>query len=272
MPADKSLPPEDVAEMARAMTPEISLDSWREWNIALCSRPVILGPLSGGRSNRSFLLDSDGSRMVLRLNGPDSLLPGAKRSSEIRIWKAASKQGLAPPLLHADRQNRFLVSTYIRNDLPTEPQHTGAYVDQALKLLDRCHQLEVDAPLIDYRSHLERYLQIIEKRQQTAGTDLIKQQEPMNATLTSLINSNPQTGLCHHDPVTANFVGSPERLYLVDWEYAAKGLLAMDYAAFATEWKLDNEIILARTHISGESLAAAKTLYQYLCELWEETG
>ena len=59
----------------------------------------------------------------------------------------------------------------------------------------------------------------------------------------------------------------PERLYLIDWEYAANGLQIMDYAALATEWQIDDATILAKTDFNPESLTKAKALYQYLCAL-----
>ena len=57
------------------MQPEQAIESWRRWASGLADRPVILGPLSGGRSNRSFLLASGAGKMVLRLHGPESALP-----------------------------------------------------------------------------------------------------------------------------------------------------------------------------------------------------
>ncbi len=87
--------------------------------------------LSGGRSNRSFLLNSDIGKLVLRINGTGSLLPGAGRDNEIRIWQEASKQGIAPPLVFVDSKNQYLVSTYIKNELPPQPQLNPACVDQA---------------------------------------------------------------------------------------------------------------------------------------------
>ena len=91
----------------------------------------------------------------------------------------------------------------------------------------------------------------------------------MRQLLEEILNSDALTGLCHHDPVVANFVGNMKELYLVDWEYAAHGLLVMDYAALATEWKLDNKVILERTGINRELLAMARDVYRYECQLWE---
>jgi len=252
------------------MQVENAINNWREWDAELCDRPEVLGPLSGGRSNRSFLLDSGGTKMVLRINGADAMIPGTDRSNETTIWKAASAKGIAPPLLHIDEQHRFLVSTYIENSLPTNPPHSNAFADQAFELLKSCHQLTVNAPTINYINHIEQYWQITKSNNKPTNPTLQEQREPMQNLVKEIINSNPQTGLCHHDPVIANFVGTNEKLYLIDWEYAAQGLSVMDYAALGTEWNLDNEMILERTNINPELLTMAKTLYKYLCNLWEE--
>ena len=259
-----------ILKTGKLLLPETAIDSWRHWGGGLSGRPAILGDLGGGLSNRSFLMGTNESRMVLRLNGSDSILPGADRHKETAIWHAASQQGIAAPLLYVDEQDRFLVSAYISNSLPSQAPFKDVFTDQAFDLLKRCHQLEVTAPTIDYGNHIDRYWQIIETREQVSNPDLLKQRTPMQTLLNTLINSNPPTGLCHHDPVVANFVGNPERLYLIDWEYAAHGMLVMDYAALAIEWQIDDSTVLAKTGIEQASLNTAKKIYRYLCKLWKE--
>ena len=226
--------------------------------------------LDGGLSNQSYLLQSDIGKLVLRINGTGSMLPGAKRSDEINIWKAADKQGIAPALIFVDPKYRYLVSKYINTKLPPKPQLNTTVVDQAFSLLESCHRLNVKASSINYLKHIEHYWQIIEAKNQPINPDLIKQRKPIQKTLDSLLKSKTPTGICHHDPVTANFVGTPDRLYLIDWEYAANGLQIMDYAALATEWQIDDATILKRAGFNKASLTKAKALYEYLCALWEE--
>ena len=252
------------------MQPDNALENWRQWSGNLDFRPVLAGALNGGRSNQSFLLDSNSGKLVLRINGTGSLLPGANRNDEINIWKAAAKQGIAPPLVFVDPENQYLVSTYINNRLPPQPQLHTAVIDQAFNLLESCHQLDVKASSINYASHIEHYWQIIEAKNQPINRDLRNQRKPIQQTLDSLLNSKTPTGICHHDPVKANFVGTPDRLYLIDWEYAANGLQIMDYAALATDWQIDDATILSRTGFNQTSLTQAKALYEYLCTLWEE--
>jgi thiamine kinase-like enzyme len=69
--------------------------------------------------------------------------------------------------------------------------------------------------------------------------------------------------------VVENFVGTPEHLYLLDWEYAALGMAGMDYAALAAEWNIGAETLANQTGLPPGLLAVSKELYRYLCDLWE---
>ena len=255
--------------MDKSLLPEQALANWQQWGVDLHSKPVLIGALNGGRSNQSYLLDSDIGKLVLRINAAGSLLPGASRDNEIKIWQAAGQKGIAPPVVFVQPGNQYQVSSHINSDLPTQPQLNQACVDQAFDLLNRCHKLEINAPTINYNDHINHYWQIIEAKNKTPSPTLVNQRKPMRLLLESLLTSNSPTSICHHDPVIANFVGTPNRLYLIDWEYAASGLQIMDYAALATEWQIEDAIVLERTKFESESLVQAKALYWYLCNLWE---
>jgi len=246
------------------------INDWQQWDVSPGSKPVILDSLSGGRSNRSFLLNSDNGKLVLRLNAADSLLPGATRNHESQIWRAASHQGITPALLHIDEQQRYLVSAYIHNDLPVETALRSSLHEHIFGLLKRCHQLQVETPHIDYAKHVESYWRNIENTGPLDNHALNEQREPMRILLETLIASKPEIGICHHDLVPENFVGTAERLYLIDWEYAASGFLVMDYAAIGIEWNIDDANIIRYTGIEQGLLVSAKMLYSYICDLWEE--
>jgi thiamine kinase-like enzyme len=252
------------------LRPETAIASWQQWHGDLLSRPEIVGQLVGGRSNRNYLLKSGDQKLVLRLNGSNSLLPGSNRRSEMKIWQAASSAGIAPTLLYFDDRQGILVSTYIENSLPPEPESSQSIVDLAFTLLKRCHQLDVDAHCLDLSEHIQQYWRLVEAKGGPADLTLLKQRKPMQDLLELLTSTGTKTGLCHHDPIVANFVGGSDRLYLVDWEYASKGLLVMDYAALAIEWSIDDELVIARSGVNPELLTKAKNLYTYLCKLWEQ--
>lgn len=251
------------------LKPEAALDSWREWDASLDTRPVVIGPLGGGRSNRSFLLESGGQKMVLRINATDELLPGHGRASETRAWQAASAAGIAPTLLYSEPDGMFLVSSYIENTLPQQPVNDVNLAHKAFAVLQACHRLEINVPAIDYVAHIDAYWQIIKDRGLSTEPALQAERDPMRRILDELLNSDPVTVLCHHDPVVENFVGSSEKMYLLDWEYAAYGLSVMDYAAFAMEWGLANAAIARLSGLDKELLLMARKFYRYQCRLWE---
>jgi thiamine kinase-like enzyme len=252
------------------LQPETAIADWQQWHGDLPGKPEVVGQLHGGRSNRSYLLKSGKQKLVLRLNGNDTLLPGSNRRSEVDVWQAASSAGLAPPLLYSNEQQGILVSVYIEDRLPAQPEANKSIVEHAFMLLKHCHQLDVDAHSLDLPEHIHQYWQRIEARDEPIAPALLEQRQPMQNLLESSRFKAAKTGLCHHDPIIANFVGSPDRLYLVDWEYAARGLLVMDYAALAVEWPIDDELVIALSGVDPELLIMAKALYKYMCILWEE--
>ncbi len=250
------------------MQAEVAISGWQQWNAGLLQKPEIIRPLDGGRSNRSYLLRSGDQHLVMRLNASSRLLPDSNRSNEIRVWQAASAAGLAPPLLYSNERESIQISAYVPDSLPARPEADTAIADHALNLLGRCHQLDVAAPNLDYARHIRRYWQLIEAGGHSIDPSLSGQREHMQGLVDSLSTGGAVTALCHHDPVRANFVGSTDRLYLIDWEYAARGWVVMDYAALLIEWNMDDQSVLARPGVEPDQLAMAKQLYRYTCALW----
>jgi len=245
-----------------------AIDSWRRWDAGLRTRPRIVKALAGGRSNRNYLLDAGDRALVLRLDAARALLPGGARHAEATAWRAASDAGIAPPLRFVDTGAGFLVSEYIPSDLPTRPEDDPVLSADALRLLQRCHRMQADLPAIDYRAHVENYWRMITSAAVPAES-LAAQRREMQGVLETLLCSDLPWGICHHDPVVANFVGSGQDLYLVDWEYAARGLQLLDYAALAVEWGLDVDTAATRAGAEPRLLAMAQGFYRYLCGLWE---
>lgn len=250
------------------MQPETAIDDWRQWDADLHTRPVLRGPLESGRSNRSFLLDSGDQQLVLRLDNSAMLLPAGNRQQEADAWLAAAAAGIAPPLIHLDEQSGYLVSTFIEGIGPTQQPPDSAVSMLILDLLKRCHLLQVNTPRLNYTQHIDHYWQLIEASGRSVDNSLLSRRAPMQELLDTLLQSNLPTGFCHHDPIVANFVGNEQRLYLIDWEYAAQGLVVMDYAAVAVEWGVEDEVVGANTGFDVEVLVMAKEFYRYLCDLW----
>ncbi len=285
-----------------------AIAQWRQWQIDLPGKPEIVRTLWHGLSNQSFLLQAGETSMVLRINNTDEHLPGIDRQREASIWRAANAAGIAPPLLYASERYLVSSYVPGEQQQPNKAgdltNKAEDLTDEVFRLIEKCHAIKIDTHQLDYVQHIQNYWTKIEQSSigqsaieqsgigqsdieqssieksgiEQSGIEkpakpidpaLLKQRQPMQESLQALLDQQQATVLCHHDPVKTNFVGTPKRLYLIDWEYAAKGMAVMDYAALAVEWGFSNSTICTRTSIRPDSLVMAKNLYRYMCQLWE---
>jgi thiamine kinase-like enzyme len=252
------------------LKPDEALSSWREWRCALRSRPIIVTQLTGGKTNQSFLLESDGRKLAMRLNSPAVALPGVDRANEARIWQAASNAGLAPAVLHIDTQSGLLVTEYIDGASLDASEIDDPLIDRLVRLLADVHELDINVPVLDYAAHIENFWQLIESRPHRENMRLLQRREPLQQLVEEFMASVTHIGLCHHDPARSNVVRRDNKLYLLDWEYAARGPVEMDFAALSVEWDIDTAKICNRTELEPVLLETAKTIYLYICALWSE--
>jgi len=252
------------------LKPDVALSSWRQWQCELRSRPVIVRQLTGGKTNQSYLLESADLKLVMRLNAPADALPGVDRASEALIWQEASNAGFAPPLLHVDQQSGFLITEYMDGGFLDHANIDDLVIDRLVSLLATVHELDINVPVLNYAVHIEKFWQLIESRPYRENVPLLQRREPMRELVEDFMASATDIGLCHHDPVTSNVVRKDTHLYLLDWEYAARGPVAMDYAALSVEWNIGSAEIVDRVALEPALLETAKTVYQYLCQLWNE--
>ena len=247
------------------------LDTWQTWGCRLKSRPVVVNELTGGQTNRSFLLDANGVRLVMRVNAPSEKFPGVDRAREARIWCAASDVGIAPSLVFVDPEERFIITEYVDGQTLNPSQLDDSLTNQLFDLLADVHDLDVDTPALDYALYIRVNWQMIESGLVLHNPDLARQREPMQGLVAEFIAAQPQTGLCHHDPVISNVISADGRLYLLDWEYASRGFVAMDYAVLSVDWGIADAEIVRRTSLRPAELDMARQIYRYICDLWDET-
>jgi len=81
----------------------------------LAGRPLALPSLSGGITNRNFLVETPGSavRWVLRLAGSDTHLLGISREVEHAATVAAAGVGVGPEATAFIRPEGYLVARFI---------------------------------------------------------------------------------------------------------------------------------------------------------------
>ncbi|MEQ3633241.1 MAG: choline/ethanolamine kinase family protein [Thalassolituus sp.] len=213
------------------------MKDWPTW--ALNSEPILVRELTGGLTNKSYLLQSGERFLVLRINHPNSVDLDIDRHSELTIHHMAAAAKLSPAIIYSDPDSRYWVRDYINGNPLSDLQISPAHLDQMARLLNQLHRLTLafKTPItrtpitrLDISHKVNHYLQ------QTTPNEEVHQ---LRQSLSALMYSHStQTGektancLCHMDPLPANWIeASNGKLWLLDWEYSAWANPALDYAA-----------------------------------------
>lgn len=245
---------------------------WHNWSAA---RPTLLGPLNGGLTNRSYLLETGGTRLVLRQNSPISTALDLDRSAEERALRLADRAGLCAPLIYCDPGHHYLVTRYLGGKQWNVDSESA--LQRLAQLLRNIHRLPAIGAELDIDRKISRYWLSIatDDRFSRSLRSLHRKVHPHIVAARSLSSGSV---LCHNDLLTENLiVTAGERLYAIDWEYAATGDPFYDLAVIAEEHRLTegqqqallSEYLQRATEKSDwQRLHHWQVIYGYLSVLW----
>jgi thiamine kinase-like enzyme len=207
----------------------------------LGGRELTLTPLSGGITNRNYLVTpGDGrDRYVIRLAGNDTHLLGISREVEHAATVAAAGVGVGPEVTAFIRPEGYLVTRFIEGrPLPEVEAHEPAMLARIAQALRRIH----DGPAIP---GLFIPLRIVEAYRALAlarGVRIPPEYELAQSTARrielALLASSVELRPCHNDLLNANFIDDGERIRIVDWEYAGMGDPFFDLGNFSINHQL----------------------------------
>jgi thiamine kinase-like enzyme len=207
----------------------------------LAGRELVLTTLSGGITNRNFLItipDAD-DRYVIRLAGNDTHLLGISREVEYAATVAAAGVGVGPEVTAFIRPEGYLVTRFIEGSpVSDEAVRRPETLERVASSLRRIH----DGPPIP---GLFVPLRIVEAYQALAaarGVPIPAEYEAAAAVgrrielacLAAPMEPRP----CHNDLLNANFIDDGVRIRIVDWEYAGMGDPFFDLGNFSINHEL----------------------------------
>ena len=202
----------------------------------LASGELAFTPLSGGITNRNFLVEVTGrrDRYVIRLAGNDTHLLGISREVEHAATVAAAGVGVGPEVMAFIRPEGYLVTRFIEGSpVPDEVIHRPETIERVAASLRRIH----DGPPIP---GLFVPLRIVEAYRALAlarGVAI-----PPEYDLAAAIGRRIELAClaipveirpCHNDLLNANFIDDGQRIRIVDWEYAGMGDPFFDLGNFS---------------------------------------
>ena len=244
----------------------------------LADAALTLRPLSGGITNRNFLVEAAGTRdrWVLRLAGNDTHLLGISREVEQAATVAAAGVGVGPEVTAFIRPEGYLVTRFIEGSpVPDDAVHTPDTLVRVADSLRRIH----DGPAIP---GLFVPLRIVEAYRALAVARSVA--IPPEYELARAIGRRIELALlaapvdlrpCHNDLLNANFIDDGDRIRIVDWEYAGMGDPFFDLGNFSVNHELtadeDTALLAAycRSAVPDPSHLARLTLMRVVSDFRE---
>jgi thiamine kinase-like enzyme len=210
----------------------------------LADRDLRLTPLSGGITNRNFLVESDGStdRHVMRLAGNDTHLLGISREVEHAATVMAAGVGVGPEVTAFIRPEGYLVTRFIEGSpVSDERVHREDVLRAVADSIRRVHGGPAIPGLFVPLRIVEAYRALAMAR----GVRIPGEYELAAAIgrrielacLSSPVELRP----CHNDLLNANFIDDGTRIRIVDWEYAGMGDPAFDLGNFSINHALTQD-------------------------------
>jgi thiamine kinase-like enzyme len=235
-----------------AMTADSTLD--RIAALRCWTGPVDIAPLTGGITNRNFLVKTSAGRFVVRL-GEDILVHGVMRFNELAAARAAHAAGLSPEIVYSEPG--VIVSRYVDGrpldaEAVRAPENRGRIVE----LIRHCHteipRLLRCPCLIFWPFQVNRsYLGTLADEARRL-TDALPRLVAVNDVLERAVG--PVTLVFgHNDLLPANILDDGARLWLLDFDYAGFNSPLFDLANLASNngFSADEENWLLSEYFGG---------------------
>ncbi|HZO22232.1 MAG TPA: phosphotransferase [Steroidobacteraceae bacterium] len=228
--------------------------------------------LSGGSVNRSYRVCTPAGGYVVRLSPVTDAWLAADRSVERELHARAAAAGIAPRIVHADGNDRWLITELVEGRLWSEadfgkPHSLGLLADT----LSVVHALEPPAgapiDLLGTIGAYARQLQPADPRLE-GWLDAAARAWPLSGA------PERQPAIVHHDLHASNLIETGAGLRLIDWECAAVADPLLDVACilsyYETAWSCA-ALLLERAGLRGidaSQLRASVWLFDLHTWLW----
>ena len=178
-------------------------------------------PLTGGITNKNFIVRDRGERFVVRI-GDDIPVHQVMRFNELAASRAAAAAGLSPAVVH--NEPGAIVFRFIEGKtLAAEDVRPRAMLRRILPLIRRCH---VELPkhlrgpaLIFWVFHIARDYAGSLREVKSHHVDKLPHLLDVAAELEAMVGPIDVV-FGHNDLLPANFIDDGKRLWLIDWDYA----------------------------------------------------
>jgi len=233
--------------------------------------------LGGGITNRNFRVQVGDESFVVRLAGKDTGLLGIDREAERRATEAAHAAGVAPEVVAFVPELGALVTRFVQADpLPAENLEDPETMAAVVRSIRAIHEMAAIPSSFDAFLVVREYRGVAEARGvaiPTAYDDALGVADRIARSFAPrVLPKRP----CHDDLLNANFLRTPERVVIVDYEYAGMGDRFFDLGNFSINNGISEsaeELLLERYFDGATSAARArlklmKIMYDFREAMW----
>jgi len=192
-------------------------------------------PLAGGITNTNFVVRDGGAAYVVRIGAdiPEHLV---MRFAELAASRAAHAAGISPEVVHAEPGAMVLRFVEGLTWGPADARGPGA-LDQLVPLIRRVHHAIPEhldgAALTFWVFQVLRHYRRALKAGQSRMVPELGRLEAVADELEAAVGPI-RLVFGHNDLLAANFIQAPDRLWLVDWDYAGFNSPLFDLANLAS--------------------------------------
>jgi Predicted choline kinase involved in LPS biosynthesis len=198
-------------------------------------------PLEGGITNRNYLVTLGGNRYVIRVPGKDTSLLGIDRGAEREANENAASLGVAPRVVAQLDDPPCLVTEFVEcEEMAPENLREPATMKRVVASIKAVHDSDATLPTsFDSFRVVEEYRETAVGRGGEIPAAYDEAHERSGEIEAALSGPEHEPVPCHNDLLAGNFLRGPERIWIVDWEYAGMGDRYFDLANFAINNELD---------------------------------
>jgi len=200
--------------------------------------PLSIRPLSGGITNRNYVITVDGDEYVVRVPGERTELLGIDRRCEAEASRRAAELEIGPPVLGELPG----VGTQITLLVPGHHLENGAFLEHLEEIVDLLKILHGSGPLSG-RFPIHRVVEWHARDASSHGAIPPAAYERLHQEsrlIEAAFNAAPMPPVpCHNDLLPANVLFSPDRVWLLDYEYAGMNDVFFDLANLSVNCGFD---------------------------------
>lgn len=221
--------------------------------------------LKKGMTNRSFVFSCRGERYIARIpgEGTDRLI---NRKQEFEVYEALKGTDICDPVVYISWKTGYKITKFVENARPCNKEDKGE-VEACMRYLKAFHDRRLQ---VEHEFSLFDQIEYYEKLREDSPSDYEDYEDTKKKVfeLKNYIDRQEKTvALSHIDAVCDNFLLTPQRLYLIDWEYAGMQDVHVDIAMFAIYALYSKKEVdwLIETYFQGQpSTAVRAKIYCYI--------